>query len=253
LAEGNIADLNKIKRRRRGDFLVELINMAREQSSEILKKLKSLSNPKNAEGMARFGINPKNTLGVSIPNLRKLAKQTGKNHKLARELWDSKIHEARILAGMIDDPKLVSEKQMDKWTKGFDSWDVCDKVCANLFDKTPRAFEKAVKWTKSSEEFIKRAGFSLMACLAWHDKTSDDKEFIKLFSAIKREAADERNFVRKAVNWALRQIGKRNKKLNKEAIKTAKEIQKINSKTAKWIAVDALRELQSQAVQRRIK
>jgi len=203
--------------------------------------------------MARFGINPKNTLGVPIPNLRKLAKQTGKNHKLAQELWDSKIHEARILAGMIDDPNLVSEKQMDKWAKDFDSWDVCDQVCMNLFDKTPRAFEKAVKWTKSSEEFIKRAGFSLMACLACHDKTSDDKEFIKLFSVIKREAADERNFVRKAVNWALRQIGKRNKKLNKEAIKTAKEIQKINSKTAKWIANDALRELQSAAVRKRIK
>ena len=233
--------------------MVELRNMARKQSSEILKKLKSLSNPKNAEGMARFGINPKNTLGVSIPNLRKLAKQTGKNHKLARELWDSKIHEARILAGMIDDPKLVSEKQMDKWTKGFDSWDVCDQVCANLFDKTSFAFKKAVELTKDKREFVKRTGFSLMAYLACHDKKAKDKEFIKFFSVIKKEATDERNFVRKAVNWALRQIGKRNKKLNKEAIKTAKEIQKINSKTAKWIAVDALRELQSQAVQRRIK
>jgi len=220
--------------------------------SEVLRKLKSLSNPRNVAGMARFGINPKNTLGVSIPDLRKLAKEIGKNHKLAQKLWDSKIHEARILAGMIDEVKLVTEKQMDKWVKDFDSWDVCDQVCMNLFDKTPFAFNKAMEWTKSPKEFVKRAGFSMMACLAWHDKTTKDEAFIKFFPIIKRESADERNFVKKAVNWALRQIGKKNKRLNKEAIKVAREIQKIDSKTARWIAADALKELQSQAVKKKI-
>ena len=220
---------------------------------EVFKKLKSLSNPKNVAGMARFGINPQNTFGISIPELRSLAKKIGKDHKLAQKLWNSKIHEARILAGMIDDSKLVNEKQMDKWAKDFDSWDVCDQICMNLFDKTLTAFKKSVGWTKDHREFVKRAGFALMACLAQHDKKSDDREFKKFFVAIKKEATDERNFVKKAVNWALRQIGKRNLNLNKVAIKTAKEIHKINSKTAKWIAADALKELQSKTVQKRIK
>ena len=221
--------------------------------SEILKKLKSLSDPKNVAGMVKFGINPKNTLGVSVPNLRNLAKKIGKDHKLSQKLWSSKIHEARILASMIDDPKLVTEKQMDRWIKDFDSWDVCDQTCMNLFDKTSIAFKKAKEWTKSSKEFIKRAGFALMACLAWHDKTSSDKEFIKFFPFIKKEATDERNFVKKSVNWALRQIGKRNLNLNKLAIKTAKEVQKIDSKAAKWIATDAIKELESAAVKKKIK
>ena len=221
--------------------------------SEILKKLKSLSDPKNVAGMVKFGINPKNTLGVSVPNLRNLAKKIGKDHKLSQKLWSSKIHEARILASMIDDPKLVTEKQMDRWVKDFDSWDVCDQICMNLFDKTSIAFKKAKEWTKSSKEFIKRAGFALMACLAWHDKTSSDKEFIKFFPFIKKEATDERNFVKKSVNWALRQIGKRNLNLNKLAIKTAKEVQKIDSKAAKWITDDAIKELESAAVKKRLK
>jgi 3-methyladenine DNA glycosylase AlkD len=220
---------------------------------EVLKKLKSLGSPKNIAGMARFGINPKNTLGVSIPSLRALAKKIGKNHSLAKKLWKSKIHEARILASMIDDVLLVTEQQMNSWVKDFDSWDVCDQVCMNLFDKTRFAFKKAVQWPKSSKEFTRRAGFSMMACLAWHDKKTSDKEFIKFFPVIKKYSNDQRNFVRKAVNWALRQIGKRNKRLNKKAIKVAKEIQKINSKTAKWIASDAIRELESKSVERRLK
>lgn len=219
----------------------------------VIFKLKSCANLKNIASMTRFGINPKNTLGVSVPNLRKLAKQIGKDHKLAQKLWLSRIHEARILASMIDDPKLVSKKQMDKWVKDFDSWDVCDQVCMNLFDKTPFSFKKAIEWTRSSREFVKRAGFALMACLAWHDKKASDKKFIRFFPVIKKESDDERNFVKKSVNWALRQIGKRNLKLNKEAIKTAEKIQKINSKTAKWIASNALKELQGLAVQKRLK
>jgi 3-methyladenine DNA glycosylase AlkD len=223
-----------------------------EKVEEVLIKLKKLSNPKSLEGMARFGIRPNKALGISIPNLRKLAKEIGKNHKLALQLWKSGIHEARILAGLIDEVDKVTEKQMDSWIKGFDSWDICDLVCANLFDKTPFAFKKAIEWTKRKKEFEKRAGFALIACLAWHDKEAGDNKFIKFFPAIKKESVDERNYVKKAVNWALRQIGKKNKNLNKEAIKIALIIQKIESRSARWIASDALRELKSEAVQKRL-
>jgi 3-methyladenine DNA glycosylase AlkD len=218
---------------------------------EILKQLKSLSDPKAVAGMARFGINPKNTYGVSIPNLRKMAKQIGRDHLLALRLWNSGIHEARILASLIDLPEEVAEEQMENWVKDFDSWGVCDQVCSNLFDQTRFAYQKAIQWSKRSEEFVKRAGFVLMAALAVHDKEAKDRKFSKFLPIIRREAIDERNFVKKAVNWALRQIGKRNLSLNKVTIKTAKEIHKIDSKAAKWIASDALRELTCQAVQKR--
>lgn len=193
--------------------------------------------------MARFGINPQSTYGVSIPNLRKIAKETGKNHELAQQLWQSGIHEAKTLAGMIDEPSMVTEKQMNDWVKGFDSWDVCDQVCSNLFDKTEFAYQKVTEWSQSDEEFIKRAAFVLMAVLAVHDKETNDREFIEFFPIIKEGATDDRNFVKKAVNWALRQIGKRNENLRKEAIKLAAEIKKIDSRAARWIATDALREL----------
>jgi len=220
---------------------------------EILKKLRSSSNPKNVEGMARFGINPNNTYGVSIPILRKLAKDIGKNHELAQQLWASKIHEARILAAMIDIPSKVTEKQMDNWVKDFDSWDVCDQVCMNLFDKTKFAYTKAVEWSLRKEEFVKRAGFAIMASLAVHDKNAKDADLIRFLPIIKRESIDERNFVKKAVNWALRQIGKRNLNLNKEAVKTSKEILKLDYKSAKWIASDAIKELTGKAIQDRLK
>ncbi len=223
-----------------------------EQVEEIIKKLEKLANPKNVEGMARFGIKPGKVLGISIPKLRKMAKEIGKNHKLALQLWKSGIHEARLLAGLIDEIDKVTEKQMDSWIKDFDSWDVCDLVCANVFDKTPFAFRKAIEWTKRKNEFEKRAGFALMACLAWHDKEAGNNKFIKFFPAIRRESIDERNYVKKANNWALRQIGKRNINLNKKTIKLALTIQKIESRSARWIANDALRELKSEAVQKRL-
>ncbi len=213
----------------------------------IIKKLKAQANPGNVAGMARFGINPNNTLGVNIPVLRKMAKEIDKNHSLALELWDSVIHEARILAGFIDEPAMLTEKQMESWAKDFDSWDVCDQVCSNLFDKTPFAYAKAVEWSKDKRELVKRAGYVLMACLAVHDKKADDSKFMKFFPAIVKGATDERNFVKKAVNWALRQIGKRSPSLNKEAIKTTKKIQLISSKSAMWIAADALREFKLKA------
>jgi 3-methyladenine DNA glycosylase AlkD len=219
---------------------------------EIMQRLKSLSDPEAVKGMARFGINPENTYGVSIPNLRKIAKEAGKDHDLAQELWASGIHEARVLAGMVDDPKLVTEAQMEAWVKDFDSWDVCDQVCMNLFDKVPLAWQKVSEWSEREEEFVKRAAFALIACLVWHDKKTEDEKFLALLPVIIKGATDERNFVKKAVNWALRHIGKRNQSLNKAAIETAKEIQAIDSKAARWIAADALRELTGEAVQKRL-
>jgi len=223
------------------------------KSEEILKKLKSFSNPKNVEGMARFGINPQGTYGVSIPIIRGIAKEIGKNHELALRLWKSGIHEARILAGMIEEADKVTENQMDLWVKDFDSWDVCDQVCMNLFDKTKFSYKKAVEWSSRREEFIKRAGFALMAVIAFHDKNAKDSDLIKFLPIIEKESTDERNFVKKAINWALRQIGKRNINLNKEAVKTAKEIRNIDSKAARWIAEDAIRELTSEAIKKRLK
>ncbi len=215
--------------------------------------MRSHSNPEAVKGMARFGINPKNTYGVSIPVLRKMAKELGSDHSLALKLWESGIHEARILASMIDLPGKVTAPQMDRWAKDFDSWDVCDQCCSNLFDKTKAAYQKASEWSSRREEFVKRAGFALMAALAFHDKKATDARFLVFLTAIKREATDDRNFVRKAVNWALRQIGKRNLRLNRAAIGTAKEIQEIGSKSARWIASDALRELSSASARRRLR
>lgn len=225
----------------------------RRLNEDVLNKLKALSDPRAVEGMARFGINPENAYGVSIPKLRSLAKEIGKDHALAKQLWTSGIHEARILASMIDDPKMVTDGQMEEWVRGFDSWDVCDQCCLNLLDKTTLAIQKAVEWSTAEEEFVKRAGFVLMARLAVSDKKAGDEIFVEFFPIIKRECVDERNYVKKAVNWALRQIGKRNRNLNKIAIKTANEIYKINSRSAKWLASDALRELKSEAVQNRLR
>lgn len=219
---------------------------------EILTYLKSISNPENVKGMARFGINPENTLGVPMPALRKLAKRIGRDHPLAEQLWESGIHEARILACLIDDPGAVTEEQLERRVKDFDSWDVCDQCCGNLFDKTPFAYKKAIEWSKREEEFVKRAGFALMAWLALHDKKAADSQFEAFFPRIKREAADERNFVKKAVNWALRQIGKRNVSLNRKAIALSEEIQQMDSKSARWIANDALRELTGDKVQKKL-
>jgi 3-methyladenine DNA glycosylase AlkD len=277
------------------------------QYEAVIKKLKSLSNPKNVEGMARFGINPAKTLGISIPALRKMAKEIGKDHYLAQDLWSSEFHEARILASMIDEPEKVTEKQMDDWVAGFDSWDVCDQTIMNLFWLTPFAYDKAFEWSSinlaeknigqskkegtiqsdrckaddrrgegtynevrnqaeeednkadsaldcaTQEEFIKRAGFAMMAVLGFKDKKAKDELFYKFFLIIKKEAYDDRNFVKKAVNWALRQIGKRNVALNKKAVETAEKILLQDSKSAKWIARDAIKELTSEAVLKRLK
>jgi 3-methyladenine DNA glycosylase AlkD len=169
-----------------------------------------MADPKAVEGMARYGINPKNNLGVSVTTLRKLAKEIGKDHQLAQQLWSTGVRDARMIAVLIDEPKLVTEEQVESWVKDFNSWDVCDHCCGNLFDKTDFAYNKAFQWSKRKEEFIKRAGFALMAWLAVHDKETNDKQFERFLTTIKRESNDDRNYVKKAVNWALRNIGKRN-------------------------------------------
>ena len=222
------------------------------QLNQILDKLKDLSNPEAVKGMARFGINPENTFGVSIPSLRKLAKETGQSHELAQQLWSSGFHETRILASMVDNPEEVTEEQMESWVKDFDSWDVCDQCCMNLFDETRFAYQKAFEWSGRDEEFVKRAGFVLMACLAVGDKKAADGQFEQFFPVIQREAGDDRNFVKKAVNWALRQIGKRNVPLNRKAVAAAEKIQTLDSRTARWVASNAIRELNSEAVQKRL-
>jgi 3-methyladenine DNA glycosylase AlkD len=219
----------------------------------IIRELKSLSNPVNVAGMARFGISSNKTFGVSIPEVRRIAKKAGKNHSLALALWKSGYHEARIMASLIDEPENVTPEQMDRWTNDFDSWDVCDQCCSNLFDKTPYAYDKIKKWSCSKKEFVKRAAFALLAVMAVHDKKAGDDVFVKFFPLIKRESTDGRNFVRKAVNWALRSIGKRTESLRKKVIKLSKEIYKADSKTAKWIASDAIKELESSKIIDKVK
>jgi 3-methyladenine DNA glycosylase AlkD len=200
---------------------------------DVLKILKSLSNQRNVEGMARFGINPENTYGVSMLQIRDLAKTIGTNHLLAQKLWMSGIHEARI--------------QMERWVGGFDSWDVCDQCCMNLFEDTPFAYEMALVWSRREEEFVKRAGFVLMARLAVSDREAANAQFQRFFPAIRRGSSDARNYVKKAVSWALRQIGKRNRVLHGRAVLLAREIQKLEAKSARWVAADVLRELISPA------
>ena len=219
---------------------------------DVLKKLKSKARPDQLKGMARFGIKGEKRLGVAVPDLRKVAKETGKNHKLALKLWKTGIPDAMILASMIDNPEDVTRQQMEHWVKDINSWDVCDQLCMNLLGKVSFKLNKINEWSKCQEEFVKRAAFALIACLAWHDKEAPDDLFVKLFPTIKKGATDERNFVKKAVNWALRNTGKRNLNLNKAAIRVAKEIQRMDSKAARWIAASAIRELESEAVQKRL-
>ncbi len=219
----------------------------------IISEISRFGNPKAVAGMARFGINSTKAFGVSVPQLRRISRHVGKDHDLARQLWKTEIHDARLLASMVDDPAKVTEDQMEQWVKEFDSWDVVDGSCGNLFDKTPFAVRKAHEWSTRPEEYVKRAGFVLMAELAVHGKKEADRTFLEFLPVIVRESSDDRNFVKKAVNWALRQIGKRNMVLNRAAIRTGKTIQKLDSRSAKWIAADALRELTSAPVRKRLR
>lgn len=224
---------------------------------EIIKKLASLENPANIAGMKRFGIVTKKAFGVSAPVLKQLAKdikkQTNDRHKLALQLWETGIHEARAIAYLIDNPKEVTEAQMDSWAADFDNWAICDGTCGHLFCKTEFAYKKVFEWSERDEEFIKRAGICLIAWLAVHDKKADDAQITQFLPLLENKADDERNFIKKAVNWSLRQIGKRNLNLNKLAIESAERIKLQDTKSARWIAADALRELKNEKTLERVR
>lgn len=226
-------------------------------TKDIIKKLESLGTPENVAGMARFAIVTKKAFGVSAPNLKELAKeikkQTKDRHSLALELWETGIHEARAIAYLIDDPKEVTEIQMESWVKDFDNWAICDGTCGHLFCRSEFAYKKVLEWSEREEEFIKRAGIVLIAWLAVHDKKADDEKIAGLLPILESKADDERNFIKKAVNWSLRQIGKRNLNLNKLAIESAEKIKAQNTKSARWIAADALRELTNEKVKEKLK
>jgi 3-methyladenine DNA glycosylase AlkD len=221
--------------------------------SSILQNLRALADPNVRAKMSYFGISVEKAHGISVPDLRHLAKAIGKNHQLATQLWSSGIHEAESLAGMIGESKKVTAAQMERWARDFDSWDVVDGTCCDLFVHATPAWKKAVEWSSRKEEFVKRAAFSLIAYLSYKDKSAPNSKFLRMLKIIHRESRDDRNFVKKSVNWALRNIGKRNPALNRAAIRTAKQIRALDSPTARWIAADALRELTSPAVQRRLR
>ncbi|MHC1680859.1 MAG: DNA alkylation repair protein [Methanomassiliicoccales archaeon] len=222
-------------------------------AEEVLARLGSISDPTRLEGMSRYGIEVNDALGVSMPEMRAMAKSIGRDHKLALDLWRSGVHEARIMASLLADPKLLTEEQMEEMVKDLESWDVCDQCCSNLFSRTPMAMRKALEWSGRVEEFQKRAGFATMAALAVHGKKLGNDDMMLLLEAVVRESRDDRNYVRKAVNWALRQIGKRNSHLNGMAIEAAEKILAKGDRASRWIASDALRELRSEAVQERLK
>jgi 3-methyladenine DNA glycosylase AlkD len=229
-----------------------LTEMTQFTCQSILSLLRDEADPDNVYGMARFGINTSSALGIKVTRLRELArdvkqeiKDRPERHALAAELWNTGVHEARILASIIDEPSLVTEAQMEAWAAEFDSWDVVDGCAGNLFDKTPFAIPKALEWSAREEEYVRRAGFALMAWIAAHNKRLPDSDFEPFLEAILARATDDHNFVKKAVNWALRGIGKRNGRLRQRAIATSRQMLEIPSKPARWIARDALRELEN--------
>ncbi|WKN33545.1 DNA alkylation repair protein [Porifericola rhodea] len=218
----------------------------------ILQQLEAERKPEYLEHMQHFGIQGENMLGIRMPVLRAMAKTYAKDHKVALELWKHDIHEAKLMAILMDEAKKVNEAQMENWAQDFNSWDVCDQACNNLFCKTRYAYDKAFAWSKREEEYVKRAGFVLMATLAIHDKKGEDSKLEAFLPYIEAEATDERNFVKKAVNWALRQIGKRSAYLHTRALPLAEALSHHESPSARWIGSDALRELGSEKVLKRL-
>lgn len=220
---------------------------------EVLANLHASADAASVAGMARFGIDPEKALGIRVPVLRKLGKEMGRDHDLALSLWSEGLRETRILASIVADPRQMTPGLMDAWAAQFRDWELCDQCCINLFRHTPHGHAKAVEWSAREEEFVKRAGFSLMATLAVGDKKASDDVFEAYLPIIEREAGDGRNGVKKAVNWALRQIGKRDLALNARAIACAERIKQQDAKAARWVAGDALRELTCEPVQRRLR
>jgi 3-methyladenine DNA glycosylase AlkD len=219
---------------------------------DLLSELRANGNETNRIGMARYGINVDNAYGVSVTWLRQRARSIGRDHQLALELWSSDVHEARVLASIIDEPKKVTREQMDHWVNDFDSWDICDQCCSNLFSRTDHAREVIGPWCEDEEEFVRRAGFVMIAVLAVKDKKADGASFRPYLELIERHSHDGRNNVKKAVNWALRQIGKRDLIGHVMALPLALRLSESQEKTARWIGKDAVRELRSEAVMTRL-
>ena len=219
---------------------------------DVLARLRAVADPSRLAGMARYGIGTDSAYGVTVAELRAVARELGRDHDLAAALWDSGVHEARILASLVDDAALVDDGQFERWAAGFASWDLCDQVCQNLFRYAPPAWRKAVEWTRRPELFVKRAGFSLMAGLAVAEKRTDDGRFAALLEPLAAGADDDRPLVRKGASWALRAIGKRTPGLHAAAVETAARLHDSRAPGARWVGTDALRELRSEAVQRRL-
>lgn len=213
-------------------------------TASVIAHLQQQSSAQYLAGMARFGIDSSKAIGVRVPELRKLARAVKKNHELAMQLWETGLHEARLLATMIADPQQLTTQQMDKWVHEFYSWDICDQACGNLFVYAPFVLDKLSEYTQSTHEFVKRTGFVLMAEYAVHQKKVTDDVLLNMLPIIEGGADDDRNFVKKAVSWALRQIGKRNAFLKQIAIATAERIKTQPGRAAKWVATDVLKELQ---------
>jgi 3-methyladenine DNA glycosylase AlkD len=220
-------------------------------ADEVLARLRALAVPERLPGMARYGIETDRAYGVTVPELRRVAREIGRDHALAAQLWDTGVHEARILASLVDDPSLVEGAQFERWAAGFASWDLCDQVCQNLFRHAAPAWTKAAEWIRRPEEFVKRAGFTLVAGLAVADKKADDERFTALLPDLAAAADDDRPLVRKGASWALRAIGKRGPGLHAGAIDTAVELGRRDGRGARWVGADVLRELHSDAVRRR--
>jgi len=223
-----------------------------EDIQAVLASLKRLSTKRDRDNLARFGIIAGKTLGVSMSNILVVAKKLGRNHELAAGLWDTGVYEARMLAAFVDEPQGVTAAQMDRWCRDFDNWGICDTLCFVLFDRTPHAWAKVAKWSGSREEFVKRASFALLWGLTVHDKKSGDEQFVQGLQLIERAAPDDRHFVKKSVNMALRAIGKRNLALNKAAVAVAGRLAESSDASSRWIGKDALRELTSPKVRSRL-
>ncbi|PLX31336.1 MAG: DNA alkylation repair protein [Ignavibacteria bacterium] len=228
------------------------MNHVADSVRDIIEELRSLADPENVKGQARFGINTVHAFGISMPTIRSLAKVIGRNHALALELWNTKLHDAQLLCAFIDEIDQVTPEQMDLWAADFDSWDVTDQVCNNLFSRTPHATDKIEAWSIREEEFVRRSAFALIASLAVHGKKLPDEQFIQWTQLIEQAADDERNFVKKSVNWALRQIGKRNPRLYSSALSLAEKLSESESRSARWIGRDAVRELRDPKIIERV-
>ncbi len=222
------------------------------QLDEVIRILESESDLSERKGMERVAINPDRAYYIKMPVLRKIAGDIGKDHELALELWDYDYHETKILATLVEDYELVTREQFDKWVRNIKTWNECDQACINVFYKLDFVLDAIDSCSNSEEEFVKRTAFVLIAVLAVHDKKSSDDYFLDFFPLIREASVDERNFVKKAVNWAIRQIGKRNVYLNQKAIELSEELWGYDSRSAKWIAKNALKELKSDKIQERI-